>query len=46
MFYIETDSFAPMVNLAYEEYFLKVRDLEDDLFMLWRNEPVVVVGRF
>jgi lipoate-protein ligase A len=46
MFYIETDSFAPKVNLAYEEYFLKVRDLEEDLFMLWRNEPVVVVGRF
>jgi lipoate-protein ligase A len=46
MFYIETDSFAPAVNLAHEEYFLKVRDLEEDVFMLWRNEPVVVVGRF
>jgi lipoate---protein ligase len=46
MLYIETNSFAPPINLACEEYFLKGWDLEEDLFMLWRNEPAVVVGRF
>ena len=46
MIYIETDSTTPAVNLAYEEYFLKGAALEQDLFMLWQNEPAVVVGRF
>jgi lipoate-protein ligase A len=46
MLYIETGSTTPAINLAYEEYFLKGKDLQDDLFMLWRNEPVIVVGRF
>jgi lipoate-protein ligase A len=46
MKYIETGSCSPAVNLAYEEYFLKGKDLEEDLFMLWRNEPAIVVGRF
>jgi lipoate---protein ligase len=44
--YIETGSCAPAVNLTYEEYFLKGKDLEEDLLMLWRNEPTIVVGRF
>ena len=46
MIYIETGSCSPAVNLAYEDYFLKGRDLQEDLFMLWRNEPTIVVGRF
>ena len=46
MLYIETNSLAPSINLACEEYFLKGRDLAEDLFMLWRDAPVVVVGRF
>jgi lipoate-protein ligase A len=46
MLYIETGSTTPAINLAYEEYFLKGKNLQDDLFMLWRNEPVIVVGRF
>jgi lipoate---protein ligase len=44
--YIETGSCSPAVNLTYEEYFLKGKDLEEDLLMLWRNEPTIVVGRF
>lgn len=44
--YIETGSCAPAVNFAYEEYFLKGKDLEEDLLMLWRSEPTIVVGRF
>jgi len=46
MIYIETASFTPSVNLAFEEYFLKYLDMGDDIFMLWRNEPTIVVGRF
>ena len=30
-------------NLAAEEYLL--RNLQEDIFMLWRNEPAVVVGK-
>lgn len=47
MIYIETNSVKPYVNLAYEEYFLKNKKLESEsVFMLWRNEPTVVVGKF
>ena len=46
MIYIETHSHSPFVNLAFEEYFLKSKDLGDDIFTLWQNEPAVVVGRF
>lgn len=46
MKYIETDSCKPAINLAYEDYFLKSKDLEEDIFMLWRNEPSIMVGRF
>lgn len=33
----------PHFNLATEEYFLK--NSEHDIFMLWSNEPVIVVGK-
>jgi lipoate-protein ligase A len=33
----------PYFNLAAEEYFLKETD--DDIFMLWRNEPAIIVGK-
>ncbi len=46
MITIETHSYSPFVNLAFEEYFLKGKDLGDDILMLWQNEPAVVVGRF
>lgn len=46
MIYIETKSVKPYVNLAYEEYFLKNSTCNEPVFMLWRNEPTVVVGRF
>jgi len=46
MRYIETGSCSPAINLAYEEYFLKGKDLDEDVFMLWQNEPAIVVGRF
>jgi len=33
----------PYFNIAAEEYFLK--EFEQDCFMLWRNEPSVIVGK-
>ncbi len=36
----ETD---PYFNLAAEEYVL--RNFDDDCFMLWRNEPCIIVGK-
>jgi lipoate---protein ligase len=33
----------PYINLAAEEYFLK--ESSEDIFMLWRNEPAIIVGK-
>ncbi|MDO9256048.1 MAG: lipoate--protein ligase [Bacteroidales bacterium] len=33
----------PYFNLAAEEYFLK--ETGEDIFMLWRNEPAIIVGK-
>jgi lipoate-protein ligase A len=46
MQYIETGSCKPDVNLAFEEYFLKSKDIGEDIFMLWQDEPAIIVGRF
>ena len=35
----------PYYNLALEEYLLRRWKREEELFYLWRNSPVVVVGR-
>ena len=37
------DTHDPYLNLATEEYLLRYTD--DDIFMLWQNEPSVIVGR-
>lgn len=34
----------PYFNLAAEEYVLK--NFSDNIFMLWRNEPSIIVGKF
>jgi lipoate---protein ligase len=46
MIYIETSSTSPRTNLAFEEYFFNRLDVEEEICMLWQNEPAVVVGRF
>ena len=43
MKYIRLNSTDPYYNLALEEYLLNNSD--DDIFMLWQNSPVVVIGR-
>lgn len=40
---IRTGSTDPFYNLACEEYFLRYSD--EDVFMLWQNEPSVIIGR-
>ena len=37
------ESTDPYFNLASEEYLLEHSD--DDIFMLWRNSPAVIIGR-
>ena len=41
--FIQNSSTDPAYNLALEEYLLVNRD--EEFFLLWRNEPTVVIGR-
>lgn len=43
MLFFKTNTFSPALNLACEEYYLK--ECNDDVFMLWQNDPVVVIGK-
>lgn len=47
MIYLETNSFDPSYNLAFEEYAFRfiAEQEKDDIFMLWRNRPCIVVGK-
>lgn len=43
MIIIERKETDPFFNIAAEEYFFKSTD--DELFMLWRNKPSVIIGK-
>jgi lipoate---protein ligase len=43
MLIIKRHNIDPYFNLATEEYVLK--EINDDSFMLWRNEPSIIVGK-
>jgi len=43
MLYIYNKNTNPYFNLAAEEYVLK--EFKDECFMLWRNEPSIIVGK-
>ncbi|MBU1011524.1 MAG: lipoate--protein ligase family protein [Bacteroidetes bacterium] len=43
MLYISRSETDPYFNIAAEEYVLK--ELTDDVFMLWQNEPSIIVGK-
>lgn len=45
MINVINNSNNPYFNLALEEYFLKYKDLEDNILILWQNEPVIVIGK-
>ena len=46
MICILPDYITPYENLACEYYFAIERELDGDVFMLWRNEPSVIVGKY
>ena len=43
MIYINNTNTNPYFNMAVEEYILK--EFKEDCFMLWRNEPCIIVGK-
>ncbi|HEY8805804.1 MAG TPA: lipoate--protein ligase family protein [Clostridium sp.] len=43
MIYINNTNTNPYLNLATEEYMLK--EFKEDCFMLWRNEPSIIIGK-
>lgn len=45
MLYIRNDSTNPYFNLAMEEYLFNLDD-NVDYFLLWQNEPTIVVGKY
>lgn len=45
MQFIDNESIDPYYNLALEEYVFTHAKLDDCLFMLWRNESTIVIGR-
>lgn len=44
MLYISDTSTNPYFNLAEEEFLLK--NMQEDIFRLWRNSPSIIVGRY
>ncbi len=45
MYYIESSSTDPYLNLALEQYVFDCMDQESDYCMLWQNDNAVVVGK-
>jgi len=43
MLIVKRNHTNPYFNLAAEEYFLK--ESSEDIFMLWRNEPAIIIGK-
>lgn len=44
MLIVKRHNTDPYFNLAAEEYFLK--NSTEDIFMLWRNQPAIIVGKY
>lgn len=45
MIYLEPKSNDPRYNIAFEEYAFKEIANKDDVFILWINQPCIVVGK-
>lgn len=45
MIYIKNDCNKPQFNLALEEYVFNYLNQFDEIFLLWINEPTIVVGK-
>ncbi len=46
MIYISLDYTVPYENFAGEYYFAVEKPLDGNVFLLWRNEPSVIVGKY
>lgn len=45
MYYIESPCHNPAFNLSLEQYVFDVMDRRNSYFMLWQNEPSIIVGK-
>jgi len=45
MYYIESSSTNPYFNLALEQYAFDTLSVDRDIFMLWRNDNAIIVGK-
>mgnify|MGYP003901652897 FL=1 len=45
MIYIRNDDHRPQFNLALEQYVFDNLEQFDEIFILWINEPTIVVGK-
>lgn len=45
MIYIKNDDNRPQFNLALEQYVFENLDQFDEIFLLWINEPSIIVGK-
>ncbi|MBB6217427.1 lipoate-protein ligase A [Anaerosolibacter carboniphilus] len=45
MIYIRNESTNPYFNLALEEYVLNHMNEREDYFLLWQNEPSIIIGK-
>ncbi|MFT9494255.1 lipoate--protein ligase [Anaerosolibacter sp.] len=45
MIYIRNESTNPYFNLALEEYVLNQMNGDHDYFLLWQNEPSIIIGK-
>lgn len=45
MIYIENYSMDPFFNFALEYYIMHELDLDNDVFLFWRTEPTLMIGR-
>lgn len=46
IYYLETKSYNPFYNLAFEEYFFTKKPKGDIYIMLWQNDKSVIIGRY
>ena len=46
MIFCTTDFTLPYLNFAAEYYLATRKHFDEDVFMLWRNEPSVIIGRY
>lgn len=45
MINVINNSNEPYFNLALEEYFVKYKNFDEDILILWQNNPVIVIGK-